>query len=86
MRPEVADNLMRLIAEGTDDDDLDNELRIQAVSEYMSLLKRVQLPDILMHVVAWVIGEYAYLVDHLSLEQVLDQLAVTFERSHLSTS
>lgn len=56
MRKEVAHNLMRLIAEGTDDDDVDNELRLDAVSSYMELLAKPHLPDILVKIICWVGG------------------------------
>lgn len=52
MEPALADNLMRLIAEGAgeDDESADAELRAQAVSSYLSLLEKPKLPDILLQV------------------------------------
>lgn len=54
VRKEVAHNLMRLIAEGTDDDDTDTELRLDAVSAYLELLDKPHLPDILLKIMCWV--------------------------------
>lgn len=54
MRGEVAHNLMRLIAEGTDDEETDNELRLDAVSAYLELLDKPHLPDILVKIICWV--------------------------------
>ncbi len=54
VRREVAHNLLRLIAEGTDDEDTDAELRLDAVSSYLDLLEKQQLPDILVKIICWV--------------------------------
>ena len=54
MRSEVAHNLMRLIAEGTEDEDTDNELRLDAVSAYLELLDKPHLPDVLVKIISWV--------------------------------
>ena len=52
MEPALADNLMRLIAEGAGEDDeiADTELRAQAVASYLKLLEDNKLPDILLQV------------------------------------
>ena len=56
----LADNLMRLIAEGAGEEDeaADAELRSQAVASYLALLQKPKLPDILLKVICWVLGEY----------------------------
>ena len=54
VRREVAHNLMRLIAEGTDDETTDMELRQDAVSNYIELLDKPNLPDILIKIICWV--------------------------------
>jgi len=56
VRSEVAHNLMRLIAEGTEDEDTDNGLRLDAVSAYLELLDKPHLPDILVKIICWVSG------------------------------
>ena len=56
---------MRLIAEGTDDDDTDVELRVDAVSSYLELLDKPHLPDILVKIICWVsgsIGTYVHVL------------------------
>ena len=50
---------MRLIAEGTDDEDTDAELRLDAVSAYVELLDKPNLPDILVKIICWVSGKFA---------------------------
>ena len=63
VRPDVAHNLMRLIAEGSgEDDEADMALRRFAAATYYSMLDRPILPDILVCVICWVLGEYGYLI------------------------
>jgi hypothetical protein len=46
--PDAANNLMRLVAEGTGEDDAaDNELRGQAAKSYLSLLAKPNCPTFL---------------------------------------
>eukprot|EP01124_Arcella_intermedia_P005746 TRINITY_DN13390_c0_g1_i1.p1 TRINITY_DN13390_c0_g1~~TRINITY_DN13390_c0_g1_i1.p1 ORF type:complete len:1257 (-),score=335.29 TRINITY_DN13390_c0_g1_i1:47-3325(-) len=66
VEPKVAYNLIVLIAEGGtggSDEDADMELRIYAVKSYFEILeKHVVLSDILTQVIAWLLGEYSYLI------------------------
>lgn len=49
VQAETAHNLLRLIAEGSgEDDEADTELRLHAVSAYYGLLQQPHLPDVLM--------------------------------------
>lgn len=52
MPPSLADNLTRLIAEGTgeEDDSADRELRAGAVEAYLDLLDKPKLPRVLLKV------------------------------------
>ena len=52
VEPALADNLMRLIAEGAGEDDptADAQLRAEAVASYLDLLEDPKLPDILLRV------------------------------------
>ncbi|KAK9907437.1 hypothetical protein WJX75_003646 [Coccomyxa subellipsoidea] len=58
--PSLAHGLMRLIAEGAGegDESADAELRAQAAAAYMQLLSKPKLPNILIKVICWVLGEY----------------------------
>jgi len=82
VRTDVAHNLMRLIAEGSgDDDDADAELRRFAAATYYEMLDKPKLPDILICVVCWVLGEYGYLIGKgVQLEDVADKLADAVDR------
>ena len=51
VQPETAHNLLRLIAEGSgEDDESDTQLRLHAVSAYYGLLQKPHIPDVLMKV------------------------------------
>ena len=51
VKPEVANNLMRLIAEGGgEDEEADQELRSEAVEAYLALLDKPALSNILQQV------------------------------------
>ena len=57
VRPELADDLMQLIAEGTGESpDVDTELRRSAVESYIDLLgaTKSKMPKLLLAIVAWV--------------------------------
>eukprot|EP00003_Mantamonas_plastica_P010897 TRINITY_DN2043_c0_g1_i4.p1 TRINITY_DN2043_c0_g1~~TRINITY_DN2043_c0_g1_i4.p1 ORF type:complete len:1067 (-),score=443.58 TRINITY_DN2043_c0_g1_i4:615-3815(-) len=75
VRPEVAHNLLRLLAEGAGgDEDADNELRTFAVDSYLQLCEKTVLPDILVEVICWVVGEYSYLSETHDAQQVVDTM------------
>ncbi len=60
--PQFAQNLMTLIAEGQGDTGGDDAgLRVEAVESYLLLLEKPKLPQILLQVIAWVLGEYGHL-------------------------
>lgn len=78
---EVSQNLMTLIAEGSADDEEDSEeadivLRQHSVTIYANLLSKSisKLPRLLLETMAWVLGEYAYLSEEYSLEEILCEM------------
>lgn len=54
--------------EGTDD------LRRNAVIAYMELLEKPNLPDCLLQLISWVLGEYIVFVEEDFVENVIGQL------------
>jgi AP-4 complex subunit epsilon-1 len=76
--PAVAQNLMSLVAEGTGNEDGDEEadmvLRKQAVELYVSLLASApnRMNRVLVETLAWVLGEYGYLSSIMSLDAIID--------------
>ena len=78
---------MRLIAEGSgEDEDEDEALRKFAAQTYFEVLNKPNLPDVLMQVVCWVLGEYGYLCDGVSLQEILERLADAVERQFTHTA
>jgi AP-4 complex subunit epsilon-1 len=77
----VAQTLLQLIAEGSDnnedeedDEDVENEdeeLRCQAVEDFLVLLEKPKLPSVLAQAMAWVLGEYGYLSETKSKEDIM---------------
>eukprot|EP00566_Odontella_aurita_P004746 CAMPEP_0113548622 /NCGR_PEP_ID=MMETSP0015_2-20120614/12991_1 /TAXON_ID=2838 /ORGANISM="Odontella" /LENGTH=787 /DNA_ID=CAMNT_0000449263 /DNA_START=125 /DNA_END=2484 /DNA_ORIENTATION=+ /assembly_acc=CAM_ASM_000160 len=94
--PDVAQNLMTLIAEGAGegadgDEEADMLLRQNAVEMYAALLDRrprSRLPRVLLETMAWVLGEYGYLSAEYQLEDILNKLcdALTGEGKKMEPS
>jgi hypothetical protein len=85
-----AQNLIRIIAEGSDDDDESEALRKYAVETYYHMLDPdfgVVLPDLLIRVSAWVLGEYGFLSDTLSSDMIAERLCAMMDLpvDHVST-
>eukprot|EP00004_Rigifila_ramosa_P013967 TRINITY_DN3136_c0_g1_i1.p1 TRINITY_DN3136_c0_g1~~TRINITY_DN3136_c0_g1_i1.p1 ORF type:complete len:1175 (-),score=295.81 TRINITY_DN3136_c0_g1_i1:102-3452(-) len=75
VRPEVSQNLLRLLAEGTGGEGDDAELHTFAVDTFLGMVKKdTVFNPVLLHVIAWTLGEYSYLASDASLEQVVDIL------------
>lgn len=77
--PQIAHNLMTMIAEGEEDESEENNmsLRKDAVELYASLLEHStgkNMPKVLADTVAWVLGEYAYLSTEYSIPEILEYL------------
>eukprot|EP00850_Spirogloea_muscicola_P015675 SM000122S25782 [mRNA] locus=s122:233377:238941:- [translate_table: standard] len=81
VRPKAAHDLMRLIAEGSgeEDEEADNLLRSSAVESYLKLLDEPKLPS----VICWVLGEYGTLHGNYSVEDIIGRLCDVAE-SHSS--
>ncbi|XP_035669970.1 AP-4 complex subunit epsilon-1-like isoform X1 [Branchiostoma floridae] len=81
---DVAQNLLLLLAEGTDNESEDAELRLHAVQSYLGLVERPHLPDILVQVSCWTLGEYSYLLTDVEPQAVLWRLLSLLEQDHRS--
>ena len=80
---QVANRFLRYIAEGaTDDEETNIDLRLHAVTAHMQLIAEPQLSEIMQMVMAWVIGEYGYLVENPA--EALDALTDLLERPSTS--
>jgi len=82
VRPDVAHNLMTLIAEGSEDNEEGDEdaIRREAVEMFVDLLDRPAAPSkILMDTMAWVLGEYAYLAEE-SLDAIVIKISALAQK------
>mmetsp|Transcript_18829 Transcript_18829/g.33818 ORF Transcript_18829/g.33818 Transcript_18829/m.33818 type:complete len:1080 (-) Transcript_18829:79-3318(-) len=83
----VATNLMSLIAEGTgneeDDEEADMVLRKQAVELYVCLLGNPpnRMSRVLVETLAWVVGEYGYLSSAMPLDAIIDGMCALLSGS-----
>ncbi len=95
VRPELANNLMRLLATGgqtskedgldelglTQDTSLIDGTRQRAVDSYIALLQSGKvLPDIMIKTLVWVIGEYGHLSSTARPSETMSLLAATMNR------
>eukprot|EP00595_Chromulina_sp_UTEXLB2642_P001142 CAMPEP_0196761884 /NCGR_PEP_ID=MMETSP1095-20130614/1192_1 /TAXON_ID=96789 ORGANISM="Chromulina nebulosa, Strain UTEXLB2642" /NCGR_SAMPLE_ID=MMETSP1095 /ASSEMBLY_ACC=CAM_ASM_000446 /LENGTH=722 /DNA_ID=CAMNT_0042111947 /DNA_START=573 /DNA_END=2738 /DNA_ORIENTATION=- len=85
----VAMTLTQLIAQGADDEDdveSDTILRVDAVEDFLELIIKPKLPEILAQTMAWVLGEYGYLSETHTKEEVMEKLSsLAYESSDNST-
>lgn len=77
VKPSVAQTLTQLIAEGAGDDaddSGDDELRSEAVEDFIEFIGKPKLPELLAQTMAWVLGEYGYLSQSSTKEVIMDRL------------
>ena len=74
VKREATHNLMRLIGEGSGDEDADASLRADAAHAYAELLRKPKLPKPLLEVIIWTLGEYGGSLPGKSRLEVMDLL------------
>lgn len=79
VKPAVVQTLIQLIAEGSEeekegDEDEEDELRVEAVDNFLVLLDKPKLSPLLLQTIAWVLGEYGYLSKTHSKEDIMIKL------------
>ncbi|XP_043083718.1 AP-4 complex subunit epsilon-1 [Puntigrus tetrazona] len=88
LQQDVPNNFLRLLAEGTESKEEDDQLRLYAVASYLTVLKghTSHLPQCFLQVMSWVLGEYAHLQESVDrcevirlLTQLLNQRSVSSE-------
>jgi hypothetical protein len=105
VQPNIVRSLMRIIAEGADEDAEDEQesddeemvsstdsMRISTVNAFLKLCEKPNIPQVLVQVVAWTLGEYGFMVnDETPLPEIakkLCELAKTYPkaRGHVVTA
>ena len=76
----VAHAMMRLIAESPSEVEPEDDMRVYAVDAYISLLEKKALPDILLQVIAWALGEYGHRSMTTDVPGVIEALLAALER------
>ncbi|XP_020743231.1 AP-4 complex subunit epsilon-1 [Odocoileus virginianus] len=76
MHPDIPNNFLRLLAEGFDDETENQQLRLYAVQSYLTLLdvENVFYPQRFLQVMSWVLGEYSYLLNKETPEEIITKL------------
>jgi len=77
---EVAHNLLRLLAEGVGEEDgegnedgnPDDAMRREACEVFYDMFSKSALPDLLLKVIFWTLGEYSYLMGVEEVPEVLE--------------
>jgi len=86
--PALGSTIMRIIAEGAGDDDesADAELRSNAVRSYTELLDLPKISDVLLKVIAWVLGEYGAPGSAERAHDVITKLVAVVDQQTVSDS
>ncbi|KAM4829956.1 AP-4 complex subunit epsilon-1 [Thomomys bottae] len=87
MHPDIPNNFLRLLAEGFDDETEDQQLRLYAVQSYLTLLdmENVLYPQKFLQVMSWVLGEYSYLLDKETPEEIITRLYKLLMKEFISS-
>eukprot|EP00756_Hemistasia_phaeocysticola_P009354 Hpha_TRINITY_DN14869_c0_g2::TRINITY_DN14869_c0_g2_i1::g.169539::m.169539/K12400/AP4E1; AP-4 complex subunit epsilon-1 len=84
---QTVQGMLKMIAEGDEDeDDATNEnFRLGCVTTYFELLNATDdkgLPETLIQIISWVLGEYGYMSEGSTREELIDKLCDLLERPH----
>eukprot|EP01006_Ploeotia_vitrea_P026210 TRINITY_DN59179_c0_g1_i2.p1 TRINITY_DN59179_c0_g1~~TRINITY_DN59179_c0_g1_i2.p1 ORF type:complete len:1115 (+),score=213.75 TRINITY_DN59179_c0_g1_i2:86-3430(+) len=81
---ETVQAILKLIAEGEgEDEDEDTEFRKYCVAQYYNRLSVEKIyPDIMYKIIAWVIGEYGFMMENIAPKDQIDRLCDLMERQY----
>ena len=83
VKPEVENNLIKMLSESQGDPAVDRELRCLAISQLYPLIRDMLAPENLVRVATWIFGEYGHLSKDPSLAEIVDALAAIWHRPAL---
>ncbi|KAL0968794.1 hypothetical protein UPYG_G00271970 [Umbra pygmaea] len=86
IQPDIPNNFLRLLADGSDSVEEDQELRLFAVDSYVTLLQgeTARLPQRFLQVISWVLGEFSHLRKDPDASWVMRLLAKLLDQKHIS--
>ncbi|KAK7117254.1 hypothetical protein R3I94_022723 [Phoxinus phoxinus] len=87
LQQDVPNNFLRLLAEGSECKEEDDELRMFAVDSYLTVLKgdASHLPQHFLQVMSWVLGEYSHLQECVDQREVIRLLAKLLDQRSVSS-
>ncbi|XP_027019561.1 AP-4 complex subunit epsilon-1 isoform X2 [Tachysurus fulvidraco] len=87
MQPDIPNNFLRLLTEGSDAEEDDRYLKLYAVDSYMAMLKGdcSHLPQCFLQVISWVLGEYSCMREGLDQREVMNLLKKLLEQRGVSS-
>lgn len=80
VKPDVAHGMMKLIAESPADVPPEEDMRVYGVDSYLQVLQKKVIPDILLQVIAWVLGEYGHRSMTTDVPGILSALVKCLDR------
>ncbi|XP_057185664.1 AP-4 complex subunit epsilon-1 isoform X1 [Triplophysa rosa] len=87
LQQDVVNNFLRLLAEGSDCKEDDDQLRLYAVGSYLNVLKGncFHLPQHFLQVMSWVLGEYSHLQESVDQREVICLLTKLLDQKTISS-
>ncbi|CAM4733934.1 unnamed protein product [Leuciscus chuanchicus] len=87
LQQDVPNNFLRLLAEGSECKEEDDELRLIAVDSYLTVLKgdASHLPQHFLQVMSWVLGEYSHLQECVDQREVIRLLTKLLDERSVSS-
>lgn len=87
LQQDVPNNFLRLLAEGSESKEEDDELRLYAVDSYLSVLEgdASHLPQHFLQVMSWVLGEYSHLQECVDQREVIRLLTKLLDQRSVSS-
>ncbi|XP_067293363.1 AP-4 complex subunit epsilon-1 [Pseudorasbora parva] len=87
LQQDVPNNFLRLLAEGSESKEEDDELRLYAVDSYLTVLKgdASHLPQHFLQVMSWVLGEYSHLQECVDQREVIRLLTKLLDQRSVSS-
>ncbi|XP_030313260.1 AP-4 complex subunit epsilon-1 [Calypte anna] len=87
VHPDIPNNFLRLLAEGFDDGNEDDQLRMYAVQSYLALLEEegALYPQKFLQVMSWVLGQYSSLATDVDPEVILTKLHSLLKKAFVTS-
>ncbi|XP_052397551.1 AP-4 complex subunit epsilon-1-like isoform X1 [Carassius gibelio] len=87
LQRDVPNNFLRVLAEGSESKEEDDQLRLHAVDSYLTVLKRdaSRLPQRFLQVMSWVLGEYTPLQESVDQREVICLLTKLLDQRSVSS-